>query len=50
MNSNSFVEIHYLISERVVRIVVVKKTETFIEMRKTTREIPIPPKDDEEEE
>jgi len=49
-NSHSLDEMHQLISERVGRIEGVQKTETFIEMRKTTREIPIPPKDDEEEE
>lgn len=50
MNSHSLDEMHQLISERVGRIEGVQKTETFIEMRKTTREIPIPPKDDKEEE
>ena len=44
MNSHSLDEMHQLISERVGRIEGVQKTETFIEMRKTTREIPIPPK------
>src|SRR5438093_872031 len=45
MNSHSLDEMHKLISERVGRIEGVQKTETFIEMRKTTREIPIPPKE-----
>ena len=45
MNSHSLDEMHQLISERVGRIEGVQKTETFIEMRKTTREIPIPPKE-----
>src|SRR6187431_691027 len=48
MNSHSLDEMHQLISERVGRIEGVQKTETFIEMRKTTREIPIPPKEEEE--
>lgn len=47
MNSHSLDEMHKLISERVGRIEGVQKTETFIEMRKTTREIPIPPKEQE---
>jgi Lrp/AsnC family transcriptional regulator for asnA, asnC and gidA len=47
MNSHSLDEMHQLISERVGRIEGVQKTETFIEMRKTTREIPIPPKEQE---
>jgi Lrp/AsnC family transcriptional regulator for asnA, asnC and gidA len=42
MNSHSLDEMHQLISERVGRIEGVQKTETFIEMRKTTREVPIP--------
>src|SRR6187397_2683465 len=50
MNSHSLDEMHQLISERVGRIEGVQKTETFIEMRKTTREIPIPPKEEEEDE
>ena len=45
MNSHSLDEMHQLISERVGRIEGVQKTETFIEMRKTTRENPIPPKE-----
>ena len=44
MNSHSLDEMHQLISESVGRIEGVQKTETFIEMRKTAREIPIPPK------
>ena len=44
MNSHSLDEMHQLISERVGRIEGVQKTETFIELRKTAREIPIPPK------
>jgi Lrp/AsnC family transcriptional regulator for asnA, asnC and gidA len=47
MNSRSLDEMHQLISERVGRIEGVQKTETFIEMRKTTREVPIPPKEEE---
>jgi Lrp/AsnC family transcriptional regulator for asnA, asnC and gidA len=47
MNSHSLDEMHQLISERVGRIEGVQKTETFIEMRKTTREIPIPPMEQE---
>ncbi|TLX68390.1 MAG: Lrp/AsnC family transcriptional regulator [Thaumarchaeota archaeon] len=43
MNSHSLDEMHQFISERVGRIEGVQKTETFIEMRKTAREIPIPP-------
>lgn len=45
MNSHSLDEMHQLISERVGRIEGVQKTETFIEMRKTTREVPIPAMD-----
>jgi Lrp/AsnC family transcriptional regulator, regulator for asnA, asnC and gidA len=48
MNSHSLDEMHQLISERVGRIEGVQKTETFIEMRKTTREVPIPAMDQEE--
>jgi Lrp/AsnC family transcriptional regulator for asnA, asnC and gidA len=47
MNSHSLDEMHQLISERVGRIEGVQKTETFIEMRKTTREVPIPPMEQE---
>src|SRR6476646_2396949 len=43
MKSHSLDEMHQMISERVGRIEGVQKTETFIEMRKTTREVPIPP-------
>lgn len=47
MNSHSLDEMHQLISERVGRIEGVQKTETFIEMRKTTRGVSIPPMDQE---
>lgn len=39
MTARSLDEMHQLISERVGRIEGVQKTETFIEMRKTVREI-----------
>lgn len=39
MSARSLDEMHQLISERVGRIEGVQKTETFIEMRKTVREI-----------
>ena len=42
MNSHSLDEMHQLISERIGRIEGVQKTETFIEMRKTVREMPFP--------
>src|SRR5215469_10328264 len=42
MNSRSLDEMHHLISEKVGRVVGVQKTETFIEMRKTAREIIYP--------
>ena len=42
MNSQSLDEMHQLISEKVGRVEGVQKTETFIEMRKTAREIIYP--------
>ena len=39
MNARSLDEMHQLISEKVGRIEGVQKTETFIEMRKTAREL-----------
>jgi Lrp/AsnC family transcriptional regulator, regulator for asnA, asnC and gidA len=42
MNSQSLDEMHHLISERIGRIEGIQKTETFIEMRKTLREILFP--------
>ncbi|HKX81626.1 MAG TPA: Lrp/AsnC family transcriptional regulator, partial [Nitrososphaera sp.] len=42
MTSRSLDEMHQLISEKVGRIEGVQKTETFIEMRKTTRELAYP--------
>ena len=42
MTARSLDEIHQLISEKVGHIEGVQKTETFIEMRKTTREIIYP--------
>jgi Lrp/AsnC family transcriptional regulator for asnA, asnC and gidA len=42
MNSRSLDEMHQLISEKIGRIEGVQKTETFIEMRKTAREIIYP--------
>ncbi|MDQ6865903.1 MAG: Lrp/AsnC family transcriptional regulator [Thermoproteota archaeon] len=42
MNAQSLDEMHHLISEKVGRVEGVQKTETFIEMRKTTREIIYP--------
>lgn len=42
MNARSLDEMHQLISEKVGRIEGVQKTETFIEMRKTAREIIYP--------
>ena len=43
MNAHSLDEMHQLISEKIGRIEGVQKTETFIEMRKTMREIAYPP-------
>lgn len=43
MNARSLDEMHQLISEKVGRIEGVQKTETFIEMRKTARELIYPP-------
>jgi Lrp/AsnC family transcriptional regulator for asnA, asnC and gidA len=42
MTSRSLDEMHQLISEKVGRIEGVQRTETFIEMRKTLREILYP--------
>src|SRR5919202_1781862 len=42
MNARSLDEMHQLISEKIGRIEGVQKTETFIEMRKTAREIIYP--------
>ena len=42
MNARSIDEMHQLISEKVGRIEGVQKTETFIEMRKTARELIYP--------
>ncbi|MGH9992807.1 MAG: Lrp/AsnC family transcriptional regulator [Nitrososphaera sp.] len=42
MTARSLDEMHQLISEKIGRIEGVQKTETFIEMRKTTREIVYP--------
>jgi len=42
MNAQSLDEMHQLISEKVGRVEGVQKTETFIEMRKTAREIVYP--------
>src|ERR687884_2207507 len=43
MTARSLDEIHQLISEKVGHVEGVQKTETFIEMRKTAREIIFPP-------
>jgi Lrp/AsnC family transcriptional regulator for asnA, asnC and gidA len=42
MTARSLDEMHQLISEKLGRIEGVQKTETFIEMRKTTREMAYP--------
>src|SRR6476619_3409568 len=42
MNAHSLDEMHQIISERIGRIEGVQKTETFIEMRKTVREMLFP--------
>jgi Lrp/AsnC family transcriptional regulator for asnA, asnC and gidA len=42
MNARSLDEMHQLISEKIGHIEGVQKTETFIEMRKTAREIIFP--------
>jgi Lrp/AsnC family transcriptional regulator, regulator for asnA, asnC and gidA len=39
MNARSLDEMHQLISEKIGRVEGVQKTETFIEMRKTSREM-----------
>jgi Lrp/AsnC family transcriptional regulator, regulator for asnA, asnC and gidA len=39
MTARSLDEMHQIISEKVGRVEGVQKTETFIEMRKTSREI-----------
>ena len=43
MNARSLDEMHQLISEKIGHVEGVQKTETFIEMRKTAREIIYPP-------
>jgi Lrp/AsnC family transcriptional regulator, regulator for asnA, asnC and gidA len=42
MNARSLDEMHQLISEKIGRVEGVQKTETFIEMRKTSRELAYP--------
>ncbi|HEX6067242.1 MAG TPA: Lrp/AsnC ligand binding domain-containing protein, partial [Nitrososphaera sp.] len=42
MTSHTLDEMHQLISEKLGRIEGVQKTETFIEMRKTVRELAYP--------
>lgn len=42
MNAQSLDEMHHLISEKVGQVQGVQKTETFIEMRKTARELVYP--------
>ncbi|MFL6379941.1 MAG: Lrp/AsnC family transcriptional regulator, partial [Nitrososphaeraceae archaeon] len=42
MNARSLDEMHHLISEKIGHIEGVQKTETFIEMRKTARELIFP--------
>jgi Lrp/AsnC family transcriptional regulator for asnA, asnC and gidA len=42
MNARSLDEMHQLISEKIGRVEGVHKTETFIEMRKTSRELAYP--------
>src|SRR6187402_1887845 len=42
MNARSLDEMHHLISEKIGHIEGVQKTETFIEMRKTARELIYP--------
>jgi Lrp/AsnC family transcriptional regulator for asnA, asnC and gidA len=42
MNARSLDEMHQLISEKIGRVEGVQKTETFIEMRKTSREMAYP--------
>ena len=42
MTSHTLDEMHQLISEKIGRIEGVQKTETFIEMRKTVREVAYP--------
>ena len=42
MNARSLDEMHHLISEKIGHIEGVQKTETFIEMRKTVREMLFP--------
>ncbi|HVX03030.1 MAG TPA: Lrp/AsnC family transcriptional regulator [Nitrososphaera sp.] len=42
INAHSLDEMHQLISEKIGRVEGVQKTETFIEMRKTVREIAYP--------
>ena len=42
MNAHSLDEMHQIISEKIGRVEGVQKTETFIEMRKTVRDIAYP--------
>ncbi|MER3408291.1 MAG: transcriptional regulator [Nitrososphaera sp.] len=42
MNAHSLDEMHQIISEKIGRIEGVQKTETFIEMRKTVRDLDYP--------
>ncbi|MEW5839376.1 MAG: Lrp/AsnC family transcriptional regulator, partial [Thermoproteota archaeon] len=42
MNAHSLDEMHQIISEKIGRIEGVQKTETFIEMRKTVRDVAYP--------
>ena len=42
MNARSLDEMHQLISEKIGRVEGVQKTETFIEMRKTVRDLAYP--------
>ena len=42
MNAHSLDEMHQIISEKIGRIEGVQKTETFIEMRKTVRDLAYP--------
>lgn len=42
MNTHSLDEMHQIISEKIGRIEGVQKTETFIEMRKTVRDLAYP--------
>ena len=42
MNAHSLDEMHQIISEKIGRVEGVQKTETFIEMRKTVRDVAYP--------